>query len=447
METREGSPPRASANPTIEALDDVAVQVHQYDAETGRTGGGTFNVATRSGTNSFAGSGFFENRPQWGMANNFFSEKAGVPMPDTYSNLGGGGVGGPIARNRTFFWYAMEGYGSNTTRNAQVRLPTAREKAGDLSQTFDQAGNLVTIYDPLTGDRGTGQGRTPFPGNIIRANRLNTVARNMLSYLPNPTTDRSNGLPNFESQPTIEDRAMMHTGKVDHRINDRVSLSGFYLYNKTDEPCANSVVPQGQPNAFIDSSDYVLRRRVHTLALNNTWLPSSNTAATFRFGWTQFRDDDTLSVDFDPAALGFNPSFSDAILTEKIPRVFSTDYYTMGALDPSDRNLYSWSANATISKLIGRHTVEMGADYRTIGIDTQAFSGGAGVFNFDRRYTSANPNVNGVNGVNASGNAMASLLLGFPSGDPDNLSRINVSSPANYFVRYYRFCAAAHNPW
>ena len=79
----------------------------------------------------------------------------------------------------------------------------------------------------------------------------------------------------------------------------------------------------------------------------------------------------------------------------------------------------------------------MGADYRTIGIDTQSFSGGAGSFNFDRRFTSANPNVNGVGGATPSGNALASLLLGFPSGDPGNQSRILVSAPANYFTRYY----------
>ncbi len=428
---------RASANPTIEALDDVAVQVHQYDAETGRTGGGTFNVATRSGTNSFAGSGFYQTRPRWGAANNYFSEKAGVELADTYYHLGGGGFGGPIVRNRTFFWFATEGYGSLTTRNFQGRLPTAREKNGDFSQSTDANGNLVTIYDPLTGDPTTGAGRTPFPGNIIPANRINPVARAMLSYLPDPQIDRSNGLTNFESQPIIEDKAMMYTGKVDHRFNDKVSLSGFYLYNKTDEPCANEVVPQKDANAFIDSSDYVLRRRVHVLSLNNTWLPSSNTVLTLRYGWTQFRDDDTLSVDFDPATLGFDSAFSNAIQTKKFPRVNTTDYWQMGAIDPSDRNLYSWSANATLSRLIGRHTVKLGGDFRTIGIDTQSFSGGAGNFNFDRRYTSANPNVNGVNGANPSGNAMAALLLGYPSGDPDNLSRILVSAPADYYLRYY----------
>ena len=429
---------RASANPSIEALDDVAVQVHLYDAEAGRTGGGTFNVATKSGTNDWRGSGFYQARPRWGTANNFFSEKLGVPLPQTYFHLGGAGFGGPVLRNRTFFWGSVEGYGSNTTRNSPaIRLPTARERAGDFSRTTDASGNLQVIYDPLTGDA-NGNGRTPFPGNIIPANRLNAVGVNMLSYLPLPHNDVSNGGSNFASTAEIEDRAMIYSGKVDHRFSDSVSLSGFYLYNKTDEPCANYLEPGlDGPNRFVDNGDYILRRRVNILALNNTWIPSSNTVLTFRYGLTGFRDDNTLSIDFDPATLGFNSSFLSAIQTRKFPQVNITDYYALGAIDPADNNWYSWSANGAMSKLVGRHTFKMGVDYRTIGLEAQSFSGGAGVFNFDRRYTSQVPTSNGVNGATPSGNALAALLLGYPSGDPGNQSRILVSSPANYFVRYY----------
>jgi hypothetical protein len=429
---------RASANPTIEALDDVAVQVHQYDAEAGRTGGGTFNVATRSGTNDWHGSGFYQTRPRWGMANNYFSEKAGNPLPETYFHLGGGGVGGPVIRNRTFFWYAMEGYGSNTTRNSpSIRLPTARERAGDFSRTTDASGRLVVIYDPLTGDA-SGNGRQPFAGNIIPAGRLNPVATKMLSYLPAPHRDVSDGSSNFSSVAEIHDRAMMYTGKVDHRFSDGVSLSGFYLYNATDEPCANYLEPGlNGANRFIDNGDYLLARRVQTLALNNTWLPSSNTVLTLRYGWTQFRDDDTLSIDFDPSTLGFASAFSSAIQTPKFPNVSITDYYTLGAIDRTDRNWYSWSANGTVSRLVGRHTFKAGIDYRRIGNETQSFSGGAGSFNFDRRFTSLNPLANGVDGATPSGNALAALLLGYPTGDAGNLSRIFVSEPANYFVNYF----------
>lgn len=429
---------RASANPSIEALEDVNVQVHTYDAETGRTGGGTFNSAAKSGSNSWHGSGFYQNRPRWGMSNNFFSERAvpKVPLPDTYYHLGGGAIGGPLIRNRTFFWATSEGYGSNTTRNGSLRLPTARERSGDFSQSFDSAGRLVVIYDPQTGNA-DGTGRQPFAGNVIPPARLNPVARAMAAFLPLPTRDVSNGSANFESTAEIVDRAIMYTGKVDHRFSDAVSLTGFYLYNRTDEPCANLAYPgPSNPNRFIDREDYLLKRRVNVLALNNTWLPSNNTVLTLRYGWTRFIDDDTLSIDFDPASLNFNQSFLNSIQVKKFPRVAVTDYYPFGALDPVPRNWYSWSTNGALTRLLGRHTLKFGADYRVIGIKTQSFAGGAGDFRFDRLFTSSNP-LAPTGGAAPSGNAFASFMMGDVSGDPGNLSRIGVSSPFNAFVHYY----------
>ena len=84
---------RATANPTIESLEDVKVQVHTYDAEMGRTGGGVFNTTLRTGSNSFHGTGFFQTRPIWAEENNFFSQKAGIPKPNNPYYLFGGGFG------------------------------------------------------------------------------------------------------------------------------------------------------------------------------------------------------------------------------------------------------------------------------------------------------------------------------------------------------------------
>ena len=429
---------RATANPSIEALEDVNVQVHTYDAETGRTGGGIFNTAAKSGGNRFSGGGFYQSRPKWGMANNFFSDLAGVPLPNTYFHLGAGGIGGPIVRNRTFFWFSMEGYGSNTTRNGSLRFPTSRERTGDFSQSFDASGNLVVIYDPLTGNA-DGTGRTPFPGNVIPGSRINTVGRNLVATYPNPTRDISNGSANFESTAEINDRAMMYTGKADHKFTDKVSLTGFYLYNKTDEPCANYWEPGlSGPHRYADPGDYLLLRRVHVLALNNTWLPSNNTVLTVRYGFTQFHDDDTLSIDFDPSSLGFNQSFLSQMQVQKYPQINVNEYGAQGAIDPAPRNWYSQSVNGTLTRLMGRHTLKFGADYRLIGIDTTSFKGGSGIFNFDRYFTSRDPGANGTGGATPSGNALASLLLGYigqEGGAPQ--SRLSISNPFNAFVHYY----------
>src|SRR3979490_12995 len=101
---------RAVANPSIEALADVKVQVHTYDAEMGRTGGGVFNTTLKSGTNNYRGSAFFQTRPVWGAANNYFAQKAFEATadpknakPNTVYYYPGGSFGGPIKRDKTFF--------------------------------------------------------------------------------------------------------------------------------------------------------------------------------------------------------------------------------------------------------------------------------------------------------------------------------------------------------
>ena len=117
-------------------------------------------------------------------------------------------------------------------------------------------------------------------------------------------------------------RVEQYTGKVEHKITNNISLSGFYLYNKTDEPCAHF----WGTNAFADTNEYLLARRVHLVAVNNTWLPSNNTVLTLRYGLTSFDDSDFLTEPFDPATLGFNSSFINAIQTKKFPRGNISEY-------------------------------------------------------------------------------------------------------------------------
>ena len=170
------------------------------------------------------------------------------------------------------------------------------------------------------------------------------------------------------------------------------------------------------------------------MALNNTWLPANNTVLTLRYGYTRLQDDDSTTIDFDPSQLGFSPTLLNAMQVQKFPVGTVADYEGFGAVDPTYRIWDSWSANGTLSRLFDRHTLKVGFDLRVLGVDTQSFTGGAGDLRFDRFYTSANPL---ANGTATSGNALASLLLGYPSGDPGNQSQITMSSPLNAFVKYY----------
>jgi hypothetical protein len=428
---------RPSVNPSLETIESVSVQLHTYDAEMGRTGGGTYNVSARSGTNQFRGSTFYQVRPGTLVANNFFAARAGLERPDSYFHNGGGGIGGPIVRGRTFVWQAGEAYRSLDSRSSALRVPTMRERLGDFSQSLNAAGQLVVIYDPLTTRMDPVSGRLvrdPFPGNVIPGDRLNPVAAAIAQFYPQPTRDVSDGAANRESVADQTGHAVVSSTKIDHRFGDRVSLSALYMTNGTSRTNENFWERGQGPNRFADPRDGTLDRSLHLLALNNTWVTGDNTVVTLRYGYTRLRDDDSATTAFDPAVLGFSTTFLNAQQAKKFPTGAVTDYESFGAVDPTDRVWGSWSANGTLSRLVGRHTFKAGVDLRRLGVNTQSFTGGSGDFRFDRFFTSADPL---ANGTATSGNALASFLLGYPSGDPANQSRLTVSSPLDASVRYY----------
>lgn len=436
---------RPSVNPSFEAVDSVNVQLHTYDAETGRTGGGTYNVTFKSGTNLLRGSGFTQVRPNSVVANNFFNQAAGRPKAGSYFYNHGGGIGGPIRKNRTFFWASAEGYRSLDSRNSTLRVPTARERTGDFSQSVNASGQQVVIYDPLTTRTDPATGllvRDAFPGNVIPASRLNQVARNILNYYPLPTREVSNGAANFEGTADQTGWAWMTSGKIDHRFSDSVTASGLYITNRTSRTNENFWERGQGAERFAEPRDGTLDRRLDLVALNNTWVPGDNTVITLRYGYTRLVDDDSTTIDFDPSSLGFDQAFLRAQQAEKFPRGTITDYDGFGAVDPTNRVFDSWGANGAVSRLVGTHTLKAGVDFRTIGIHSQSFAGGSGDLRFDRFYTSANPL---ANGTATSGSALASLLLGYPSGDPGNQSQFTVGAPLNAFVRYYG--AYAQDDW
>lgn len=434
---------RPTVNPTLDIVESLNVQLHTYDAEMGRTGGGTFNVASKSGGDHFHGSAFYQSRPGSWVANNFFAERANQPLPKTYWHNTGGAVGGPVIGKRSFFYYNFEGYRNLSTRNSQLRVPTTMERGGDFSQSTNQAGALMRIFDPLSTriDPATGQRvRDPFAGNLLPLTRLDPVALKILSYYPTATRNVSDGVANFDSTAQQTGYAMMHNVKLDHRFTDKVSISGLYITNVTQRTNDNYWEPGQGSNRFADPRDGTLDRRMHLLAINNTWLPSPNTVVALRFGHTRLKDDDATTIAFDPTALGFSQTFLNAQQVKKFPVGSITDYEGFGAVDPTRRMWPTWSANGTLSKLIGAHTLKFGMDYRRLSVSTQSFQGGSGDLRFDRFFTSENPL---ANGTATSGNALASFLLGAPSGDPGNQSRINVTTPLNTYVNYFGLYAQA----
>jgi trimeric autotransporter adhesin len=421
---------RATIIPSIEAVEEVKVQVSTYDAEMGRTGGGVFNMTGKSGGNSWHGSALGQARPGGLRSLSFFARKAcetdpsACAKPATYAYVYGGSLGGPIVKNKTFFWGSIEGYKTKTIDDAVVRAPSAREISGDFSQSG------VTIFDPLTTRRNPDGSytRTPFPGNIIPANRISPVAKAMQKYWP------SAGPASAE----LVDVSKTATFKLDQQWSGNFHSSAMYGYYHSKEPEPRSYLKDGKTQDFganpADPGDGALLRTVHVIAVNNTITPNPTTAAHVRFGYTTFSDDCVPNA-FDPGTLGFSSTFANQVPNKKFPYFqiggYGTDYngYMFGDRPVNNLDYYSWDANASVSKLWGRHTVKFGASYRKIGL--KAFSGGqnSGEFYYDGQFTA------GPDPLSASAgdpNALAAFLLGFPSsGDiPD-------ARPSNFFINYY----------
>jgi hypothetical protein len=413
---------RSSTNPSGEMVEDVRVQVHTYDAEMGRTGGGVFNTAAKSGSNTFRGSGFFLLRPSALIGGNFFNEIRGLETNEQKWTNGGGGFGGPLIRNKTFFWLAGDGYRDAQGQQTTLRVPTAAMRRGDFSNFRDAQGRMIPIYDPLTTNA---QGnRTAFPGNIIPANRINPVGQAFVNTLPLPTLhpEFDDGSPNLPTQDVLESTARQFSLKLDHHFNENISLNGVFLNQSTFEPDANYF-----PDAPYAASAFHLQRDVNVFVLNNTYIVSPSTVATFRVGMNTFSDDNVLPYPFDMRDVpGVNSGFANSLLVQKFPALtLSGGFPGTGNSGLSDTNYYSWGVNGALTKLAGSHSLKTGADYRIIGVDALGYGQSAGSYTFSGVFTRAS---------NAAGNnnAIADLLLGYPAS-----GTLTLPSPYNQYLKYY----------
>ncbi|MFB3904528.1 MAG: TonB-dependent receptor domain-containing protein [Acidobacteriota bacterium] len=205
--------------PSLEAIETVNVVTNSFDAEQGLAGGAAINVQIKSGTNDYHGSGFWYNANNALMAKPFFLPQ-GERKPKYISNQYGGTVGGPIVRDKLFFFASYEATPERSFTADLRKIPTMAMRNGDFSAS-DRP-----IYDPLTGNP-DGSGRTAFPGNIIPAGRIDPIARKIFDLMPAPTFDTVL-TDNYYVGGTYEfDRSVMDS-KVDWHVTDKLSMYGRF---------------------------------------------------------------------------------------------------------------------------------------------------------------------------------------------------------------------------
>ncbi len=426
---------RAVIIPGFEAVEEMKVQINTYDAEMGRTGGAVFNTIAKSGTNNWGGSALWQMRPHWGRSLQFFEQPraggSGV-VPETPYNLYAGSFGGPIVKDKAFFWVSSEGYKGTDSRNSVVTFPSMAMANGDYSAFGKQ------IYNPFVTD--ANGNRVPFAGNIIPSQYIDPAGQNLARDLAQIGVDggcaASSATPcDVGATAILANIAYQWTANVNASITDNWQMTGTWLFYDSQEPANKyyTAVEGGNIPTF-DTGSATLFRRAYVLALNSTHVLSDSDVLTLRFGWTYF-DDSTSNPAFsnaDARSLGFQGSWLDQLNVVQFPYIYADGYGDGGATHGSwtSNNIQWWSTEVSgnYSKFVGSHTLKYGAQWRRIGLDAINYDYGF-QFKFDQDFTRG-PDPRAPSGD--SGDAVASMLLGVPY-----TGRATVPTQGNFYADYF----------
>ena len=312
-------------------------------------------------------------------------------------------------------------------------VPTALERAGDFSQSRTADGRPITIYDPLSTRSVGGQFvRDPFAGNVIPSTRFDPVALAILQRVPLPNASgQVNNL--LVPENARGDRYDQHVGKVDQVINANHRFFVRFARNKRTEVNDYAAFPP-------EASPWYQHGRMNVgLAGELTSVLTPSLLLNSRVGF--IRHDFYIAThgdNFDPAQLGFPSSLVSQLPRNTFPQVQWEGFTTFGStFGGGTGSIFTvsdtWSWSETFSKVSGNHSLKFGGEYRAMLNDQQNPTSSFGRFNFTRGFTQADP----LRADAASGNAVASLLLGFPAETATNPSAVPINPQLNYRSNYY----------
>ena len=393
--------------PSTEALETVAITTSNYDAEFGRAGGAVTNVTLKSGTNEYKGSAFAFGNTEATVARNFFST---LPEPPDTTYLQGGFVlGGPIIRNKLFFFGDYMRTIDDAGRITRAALPEAQFRTGDFS------GAPTTIYDPATGNS-DGTGRIPFPGNRIPPERLSPIAQRILANVPLPNIP---GVPlgtiNYEQPYVREKRTNQFDVKLTTQMTQSDNLSVRYSYQNptTYDPATFGIWGGIKGFAGFGTNPTYSAAGNYT----RTWTPTL--LQEVRVGVSYYHNEavaeaDGLNTSDEVGIRGVNLNrFSSGITTMDVGGYNGTLVGYSASL-PWDRSERTWTIATTVSKLWGNHTLKVGGDLRynrDYLLQVQEEGGPRGIFRF-RGANTATPTDSAAQ--NGFANSLASFLLDVP---------------------------------
>ncbi len=430
--------------PGVEALTELKVTTSILPASEGRTTGGVNNFSTKSGTNQYHGGLFeiFQNEDL--NANDYFNKLRIAQNPGNEAvrianqraidkkNDYGGTAGGPIiiphlynGRDRTFGFFNFEQYRQSQSGVAVSTIPTAAVHGGDFSAglTTTQDGSNIDctgapafvgeIFDPATTSKvfnpalnATVPCRNPFPGNKIPASRFSAVAQKALSYYPLPNVGGpGQTVNNYSYATTYPILNTVYSARIDHNLSDKSKL--FVTYTDRDNDITNGHPPYPGPGGGVQ----IQHAFAKYLRIGNDYTVSATQNNHFVTGFTrlyQLNTSNSIGVvkDWD-AALGIKglsgpniPPFSFS------QNAAGLSYNGIGYANDAIQPVNDFEVADTYTFIRGRHTVNIGADFRKDQFTNESLGAQSGSFGFAQFETAATAN------DTKSGDAFASFLLG-----------------------------------
>jgi TonB dependent receptor len=400
-------------SPSVDSIQEFNIEKTSYAPEFGGKSGAVINVVTKSGSNDFHGSAFEFVRNNIFDARNFF-DSATAPIPPFRQNQFGGSLGGPVIKNKTFFFLSYEGQRVRKSLTQTLSVPTAAMRSGNFA-------GLPTIYDAASI---VGGQRQPFSGNRIPTTRLDPVAVALLAKIPLPN------LPgvaqNLRAIDTQSIGVNEYSARLDHAFTTKDTTfvrASIFDANEFD-PFGSGVLQESLLPGFGRNL------RTHTINAVAGWthILNTNVLNEFRFGWLSVIGGQTSpnagnnfatqaglqGVTTNPLDMGYpQVSFGGQFSSVGDPALFTY------------RNNRDFELYDNVIWHRGRHTIKSGWYFFHFNFQPVNPNGARGIFTFSPRWTSSAPGL-------ADGNAYADFLLGDPTAAQVGLGRATLNANTNW---------------
>jgi hypothetical protein len=369
--------------PAPDALQEFSIQTSNFTAQYGRSSGGVVNAVTRAGSNKFHGGLFEFLRNDVLNAHNYFDTPT-TKKPSFKLNQFGGYLGGPLQKDKTFFFAYYQGTRQRKDETISINTVLTAQQRPDL--TGDGTSNFPGLIDPRTG--------LPFPGGIVPANRIDPTALNFIKKLM-PLPNNSTGgytftTPVANNQDDLNEN--QYLGRIDHKFGENNLVFGRYFFNQDTSTGDGS-------GSNIPGLTHVKYFRNQNVALDWTHTFSPNLINTAVFGFTRIAHHRGPTTSIGWGDFG-GPATTAAAGTLSDLYIGVNGSVNAGGDGTFVQNRQTWQYTDYMIMVRGAHTMTLGGDYRREASNRVEDYYTDPVFNFNGLYT---------------GNALGDLLLGLPN--------------------------------